>query len=524
MIQAIGTLPAQPFGHKCRSARTRIFSDFLFRVIFTICLSSTLAVTVPSIQAAARTPTTPQAQNQPSVSVPLVLVGGTVIDVTDWGHSARDLHDAVVIIRDGHILEVGSRATVVLPKGARIIDCTGRFIIPGLVDGLAGMRTQGQANANLYMGVTTIVAASDAQRGWVYTAANPSPHLYLADSIGTTDNWNLLGRRSEWASKLQEGKNPAELSLEDTARQIVASEKMGTRVLRLGHNITAANTQWIIAHAHQMGLVTYGEFASTPYHVGIEAGVDALPRMDRYDLGVIPDELQRPLLEDPNGAAALTAYDYAERLPPTDHHLRDYARFLASHHAALMPTLSSQYLQLPNHRNLWKESAAILLDPATLSSPSDLRTGEAVYWISPWARRMPTTAIRWLEDSQRKKADQSAMRLWQINQVLFSAYPHYLTASGAPLRGTMPGISMHTELDMLTRLGLTPREALAAATNNFSIVFGWNELGQIAAGRRADVLVLDADPTENVWNIQRISVLIVDGNVLDRDGLLRLRR
>ncbi len=39
---------------------------------------------------------------------------------------------------------------------------------------------------------------------------------------------------------------------------------MGTRVLWLGHNLTAANTQWIIARAHQMGLVTYGEFVSTP--------------------------------------------------------------------------------------------------------------------------------------------------------------------------------------------------------------------------------------------------------------------
>jgi hypothetical protein len=59
--------------------------------------------------------------------------------------------------------------------------------------------------------------------------------------------------------------------------------------------------QWIIARAHQMGLVTYGEFVSTPYQVGIEAGVDALLHMSRYELGVIPDELQRPLVDDPEG-------------------------------------------------------------------------------------------------------------------------------------------------------------------------------------------------------------------------------
>jgi adenine deaminase len=129
-----------------------------------------------------------------------------------------------------------------------------------------------------------------------------------------------------------------------------------------------------------------------------------------------------------------------------------------------------------------------------------------------------------MEESQRRKADQSAMRLWRINQAIFSAYPHYLAASGAPAMGTMPGISLHTELEMLVRIGLSPREALAAATNNYSLQFGWNELGQIAPGRRADVLVLDADPTTSVWNVRRITTLIVDGNVMDRDALLKLRR
>ena len=53
------------------------------------------------------------------------------------------------------------------------------------------------------------------------------------------------------------------------------------------------------------------------------------------------------------------------------------------------------------------------------------------------------------------------------------------------------------------------------------IQFGWNELGQIAPGRRADILVLDGDPTNNIWNVRRISTLIFDGNIVDRDGLLK---
>jgi hypothetical protein len=466
----------------------------------------------------------PQIVSKPVGSIPLILSGGTVIDVTDWGHSARDLDDAVVIVRDGRIIDVGSSGAISIPKGARLIDCTGKFIIPGLVDGFAGMGSQGEANANLYMGVTTVVASSGGRRGPIDFSAHPTPHLYPIDSIGATDNGSFLAGRPEWAAKLKEGAHPAELSPEDTLRQMADTARLGTRALWLGWNLTAANTQWIIAHAHQTGLVTYGEFVSTPYSVGIEAGVDVLLHMNRYDLGVIPDELQRPLVENSVGTAANTAYDYAERLPPTDSHLRAYAQFIASHHAALMPTFSLYYLQLPSHRDLWMEPAAALLDPARMDQPSDRATGELDYPLAPWTKRLPASGQRWMEDSQRKKADQSAMRMWRTNQTIFAAFPHYLAASGASSKGTLAGISLHTELEMLVRLGLSPREALAAATNNYAMQFGWNELGQVAPGRRADILVIDGDPTVNVWNVRRISGLIVDGNIIDRDALLNLKK
>jgi hypothetical protein len=374
------------------------------------------------------------------------------------------------------------------------------------------------------MGVTTIVASNDSQRGPIDFTANPTPHLYLMDSIGTTDNWSLLAKHLNWALKLRDGLRPSELSPEDTAHQLVDTEKRGTRVLWLGHNLTAANSQWIIARAHQMGLVTYGEFVSTPYQVGIESGVDALPHMGRYELGVIPDELQKPLVDDPEGSAANTAYDYSERLPPTDLHLHKYAKFIATHHAALMPTFSLYFLELPDHRNLWKEPAAALLDPSHMFRASDRATGELYYPLAAWTRRLPPIGQRYLEEGLRKKASQSAQRLWNINETIFEANPHYLAASGAPVKGTMPGISMHTELEMLVRLGLTPREALAAATNNYALQFGWKELGQIAVGRRADILVVDGNPTANIWNARRISTLIMDGNLIDREQLLNFKQ
>jgi hypothetical protein len=466
----------------------------------------------------------PQAPVPALSSTTLVLAGGTVVDVTNWGNSAKDIPDAIVIVREGRIIDVGSRAEVSIPKGAQLIDCTGKFLIPGLIDGYAGMNSQGQANAYLYMGVTTVVAVSDPRRGFVDFAASPSPHLYRMDSVGSTDNWSLLAHRPGWASKLQELGHPVELNTGDTLRQLAETARMGTRAVRLGPDLTAANVQWIIARAHQLGLATYGEFVATPYDVGIAAGVDVLVHMGHYELGAIPDELQRPLVEDFSGPAAGTAYDYAGRLPPTDPRLRSYARFIAVHHAALMPTFSIFYARLPGHRNLWEAQAAALLDPAHVFDPADRSTGEMNYPLPLWTRHLPASTQHWMEESQRRKAYQSAMRLWLINETLFSAYPHYLAASGAPVEGALPGICMHTEMELLVRLGLSPREALAAATNNYSLQFGWHELGQISPGRRADILVVDGDPTQDIWNARRISWLIISGNVVDRAKLLHNER
>src|ERR1019366_7842466 len=71
----------------------------------------------------------PQLPTSATASVPLVLTGSTLIDVTDWGHSACDLQNAVVIVRDGRISEVGASGAVAIPKGDRGIHCTGKFII-----------------------------------------------------------------------------------------------------------------------------------------------------------------------------------------------------------------------------------------------------------------------------------------------------------------------------------------------------------------------------------------------------------
>jgi hypothetical protein len=439
---------------------------------------------------------------------PLVLIGATLIDVSNSGHGAHDIRNAVVVLRGNRIEAAGPSTSVTIPKHARIIDFAGAYILPGLVDGFAGLNSQAQANATLYMGVTTIVGSQDDRRGFLKLDANPSPHIYPLDSAGLTDDYSLLIRLPQWSSKLKDSEGAPELSESDTKAQIAEAARRGARAIWLGHNLTAAHTKSIIAECHRLGLITYGEFISTPYADGLKDGVDVLLHMSRYELGLIPDRLQQPLAKDPEGANQESAYAFLRQLDAADPSITAYGNQIKASHAALMPTLSLTYRLLPDHRNLWQEPAATILDAKDLHQPLDPATGEAT-WPSPEAR-------------DQKMADTN--HFWAINRTLRQVSPFYLAASGASALSTMPGISMHTELELLVRLGLTPREALAAATSNYSEHFGWHELGAVKAGRRADLLILDANPTTDISNTRKIRSVILDGAFVDRTALLKAAR
>ena len=125
-------------------------------------------------------------------------------------------------------------------------------------------------------------------------------------------------------------------------------------------------------------------------------------------------------------------------------------------------------------------------------------------------------------DDSRHLTGNDYLQFWSINKALQATQPANLAGTGSPAFGTMPGISMHTELELLVRLGLTPRESLAAATSNYAEQLGWNELGLVEVGRRADLLILTADPTKDITNSRKIRSVILDGVILDQEALLKV--
>jgi hypothetical protein len=94
-----------------------------------------------------------------------------------------------------------------------------------------------------------------------------------------------------------------------------------------------------------------------------------------------------------------------------------------------------------------------------------------------------------------------------------------LAGSDSLDRYVFPGSSLHYELRELVAAGLTPKEALQTATENPAEFFGKKDTGVIAAGRRADMVLLDADPSQEIANTQKITAVVLAGQFLQRKDL-----
>ena len=419
----------------------------------------------------------------------LAIVGSTVVDVSNFGDGTADLVDAVVLIEGEVIVAVGPRPEVEIPPGARVLDAHDRFIVPGLTDGFAALNNQAYANAYLRCGVTSIIAVSGGRRGPLAGALDPSPNVMRLQSVG-----DAPGTVEEHIAALQ--------SLGDD----------GVDVALLMYQLTPEQLPPLISRAHELGMATIGELGCATYAEGVAAGLDAVVHTTRYSLDLAPEAMVRAVAEEPFSdnldSPKWRYYKWLSELSPHDERLAAHAEILAAGGAALMPTFSLLHLDRPWSVNPWKDPVARLLDPEDIDAPADPATGRHTY--DP-AHQVAYSAV--------------AHAQFLLEEAYRRAGARYLAGSATDVWGTMPGISLHTELESLVRLGLTPRRALAAATSNFaSVLPNWGRRGEIKAGWTADLLVLTEDPREDIRNLRAIETVVLAGRVVEHVGPRRTGR
>ena len=230
-------------------------------------------------------------------------------------------------------------------------------------------------------------------------------------------------------------------------------------------------------------------------------------RNDHYLTALATPQELAAYAREPAGPAARAAYRAVCQTEPDSPLVEALGRRLLDAQAALMPVLSIEAtaddVGAPNP---WLGRSAVFVRPQELDDPVD-----------------PVTGTRPFLDSHRERREAlraCARRRQEVDRKLHGMGVPYLAGSGAPAYGVMPGGGLHQELRLLQYIGLTPREALAAATGNLAERYGWTDIGLVAVGRAGDLLVLGSDPRLDVAAVDDIRAVIQRGHLVDRNLLL----
>lgn len=425
------------------------------------------------------------------------MKGGTIIDLNNFGLSSKDISNSVVVVKDGKIVAAGPANMTKIPAGANIIDVAGKYIVPGLIDGFGSVTNQAFANAYLYMGVTSVVTVEDNRRGKTFSSGNPSPALYKQDAY--------------WGADRVESKNPAfrfeNINYRNDSQikyEIDSMSKAGARVMLIHYGVKPDQLKAILAACNANNLATVGELGFSFYSEGVQAGIQSFLHTTRYTADILPDSVRAVYSNAPFGPPASFYYEYITKTSVLkDPKFLKLATLFTQNTVELMPTGSLQvYNYMPFSSNPWKEEAAVLISEKDIvHEPLDRETGKHK---NPPPIRAKVAPV-----------------LFSIDSFLVTKGARYLTGSGATAFGTLPGISLHTELGVLSHTGLTNRQVFAAATNNFSLLWKWTHIGKIEAGRDADILVLSRNPLEDVAHLKKIDKLILKGKLIDRKQLIQ---
>ena len=121
------------------------------------------------------------------------------------------------------------------------------------------------------------------------------------------------------------------------------------------------------------------------------------------------------------------------------------------------------------------------------------------------------------EVAERTAADEE--RSERIVRNFAKLTDHIILGTDAGAVGDFFGYADHLELELFVRFGMTPSEAIVAATKRAAEAFGLAQVGTLEAGKSADFVVLDANPLDEITNTRRISTVYLRGDVIDRDAL-----
>jgi imidazolonepropionase-like amidohydrolase len=400
---------------------------------------------------------------------PLAIVGATLID----GTASSPVLDSVVIVDNGRIVSVGTRASSRIPRGATVFDASGKTLLPGLWDMHAHFEQVEWGAIYLAAGVTTardvgnelefIVAVRNALR----EGRGLGPQLLLAGVV--------------------DGSGPTALGVErvdsraDAERWVAEYKKAGFEQMKIYSSVKLEEVKAVSDAAHRAGMTVTGHIPNgMDIFQGVDAGMDQVNHIE-YLLTPLP----------PHAPPGASRDERLQALASVDVNGPEAAReieFLKQHNTVVDPTLALYE---------W------------LYHPVD----QPVSTFEPGVAGVAPELAQPLNSAGVSTDAAAVMHRIFTNEVAMIGALH--KAGVRVVAGTdqaIPGHSLHREIELYVQAGFTPLEAIQAATSVPAQVMGLDkDVGTVEVNKRADLIVLDANPLDDIHNIRTVEFVVANG-------------
>lgn len=432
---------------------------------------------------------------------PILIRGGTLID----GTGKAPQKDVSILVERETIQEIGKDLKV--PLDGRVVDAQGEYIIPGMIDARVklGPSPANQLGHNevdvdqqlrnlralLQAGVTTVrLIQGDTrdeqfyQRAWTYSLLT-SPRIIASGPVFTAPNGHPAEEFSPIAREAKEEQLREVADADEAQEKVDDAVKDGVQALEVVYDaglpshpyprLSKEALEAIITAAHKEKLKVFCAVSTNAEATdAIQAGADVIEAMwqealsdDTVKLMVQKKVAYMPVLSNQGDLASLIDE-------------KDLQRYLQE--PILQKTLSKEF------RDSLNEKGGILefLRKALTDHPEARREMEA----------------------QEKRAQESTKRAQAAGVPVVVG-----TDTGNTL--IFPGAAVDRELQLMVKAGLTPEQALLAATRNTADSLGMGDkFGTIEKGKQGDLVILSANPLENIRNLETVKTVIYNGHLL----------
>lgn len=412
----------------------------------------------------------------------MAFTGATLID----GTGRPPIVNATIVTGNGKIVAAGPAGSVKIPAGAARIDVKGKYIIPGLWDMHAHYEQVEWGPIYLAAGVTTVRDVGNefefikAVRDKVNSGQGLGPHML---------NAGIVDGDSPFAVGIDRVNSPS-----DAAKWVHRYHDAGFEQIKIYSSVTSDNVKEICKDAHALGMTVTGHIPEgMNVFQGVDDGMDQVNHIQYLVSPLMPKDF------DPRKATPEQRIQARANIDINSPAGQEMINFLKDHRTVIDDTL-------------------------VVFEMFDRPASEPMSQIEPGVMKVPPELREQLTSGGvPEKYATAATEFFRKELAIAGALHRAGVTLVAGTDQSVPGYSVYRELELYVQAGFTPMEALQSATIVPARVMKVDkESGTVAAGKRADFDVLDADPLENIHNIRTVKLVVANGVLYESAPLWKI--